>query len=163
MASPRRQVAERALPLLGGARGPAAVKVRPWGRGPQPGVGGLQPWGGGWKGWPEGVAQQVPGHNVSLVLGEWGLWVRASRPLSGKPCRCPPCSHQTRVRRRAAPRADLLILAPTVSELLRLVSPRDRLGVWSPAALGRTACLSHVCVCLVPPLVPVSAENQDQM
>ncbi|KAK2500941.1 hypothetical protein MC885_017866 [Smutsia gigantea] len=33
--------------------------------------------------------------------------------------------------------------------------------VWSPPALQRTACLSHVCVCLVPPLVPVSAENQD--
>lgn len=114
VASPRRQVAECALPLLGGARGPAAVKVRPWGRGVQSGVAGLQPEGGGRKGWPAGVAQQVPGHKASLVLGEWGRWVRVSRPLSGQPCRCPPCSHQTRVRRRAAPRADLLILAPAL-------------------------------------------------
>lgn len=84
MAPPRRQVAERALPLLGGARGPAAVKVSALGGGERR---------------PGGAAES--GGEASVVLGGQGRRVRASRLLAGRPRRRPPCRRQTRVRRRA--------------------------------------------------------------
>lgn len=100
MAPPGWQVAERALPLLGGARGPAAVTVSA---------------GGG----------------------------------AGR-------AHLAHRGGGAAPwEADLPPSPSRVSELMDAV-----LGAQTP--LG-AACLSHVCVRLVPPLVPVSAENQDRM
>lgn len=67
MAPPRRQVAERAFPLLGRARGPAAVKVGA-GADPSPGWGCA---GGVGAELPPTISRQHPIPAFPLLLGRW--------------------------------------------------------------------------------------------
>uniref|UniRef100_A0A4X1UCJ5 calcium/calmodulin-dependent protein kinase n=1 Tax=Sus scrofa TaxID=9823 RepID=A0A4X1UCJ5_PIG len=94
VAPPRWQVAERALPLLGGTRGPAAVKVSTR-RGAAGALG--------------TVAERAPGPRGQAGIRGAVAPGRASRPLSEQPCRGPPrrqpgLGHTWRV---AVPEADL--------------------------------------------------------